>query len=467
MPEQNRFDVVILGGGPGGYVAAIRAAQLGLSVALVEKHRLGGTCLHVGCIPTKALLRSAELIRLTRRAAEFGLSIPGDVRFDLAQAMERKARVVEAQHKGVQGLMKRNGIAVLYGFGRIAGEGRVSVESDDAEHVLECEYIIVATGSRPKVVSGLEPDGVRVFTSDEILDIARVPRSLVVLGAGAVGVEFASMFAAFGSEVTIIEMLPRLVPLEDVDVSRQLARAFAREGIRAATGTKVDSVVVGQSGVRVCATNGDGASVTVEADALLLAVGRSPLTQDIGLPSVGLETDNGFLRVDDFMRTAHPKVFAIGDVTGRWLLAHAASAQGVLAAEVIAGESPPPWNDDMVPAATFCHPEIGSVGLSEEKARQRGHDVAVGKYVFRANGKAACMGEDLGLAKVVVDKATGRVLGAHLIGAGATDIIAEVALAIAVGATESDISRTIHAHPTLPEIVKEATEAAAGRGIHS
>jgi dihydrolipoamide dehydrogenase len=467
MAEGKRLDLVIIGGGPGGYVAAIRAAQLGLRTAVVEKDRLGGTCLHVGCIPTKALLRTAELARLMRRAGEFGLNISGDMHLDLTRAMERKAAVVDRQHKGVQGLMKRHHIEVLHGFGRIEREGRVVVQADEGEQTLECDHIIVATGSAPKMLPGLEADGEWIFTSDEILDIDFVPDSIAILGAGAVGVEFATMFSAFGSRVTLVEMLPRIVPLEDEDMSRQLARAFVQEGIDVRTKTKVQSVGIEQERVQITAEGSDGAVSKLDADALLVAVGRRPLTEGIGLETVGLQTERGFIRVDDHMRTAHPKVFAIGDVTGRWLLAHAASAQGVLAVEVIAGKSPPPWDDDRVPAGTFSHPEIGSVGLSEEKARARGHDVSVAKYLFRANGKAACLGEDLGIAKVVLDTRTGRVLGAHLIGPGATDIIAEVSLAVTMGATESDIGHTIHAHPTLPEVVKEATEAAAGHGIHS
>ena len=467
MAEGNRFDVVIIGGGPGGYVAAIRAAQLGLRTAVVEKDKLGGTCLHVGCIPTKALLRTAELARLMRRAEEFGLDISGNMRLNLARAMERKAAVVDRQHKGVQGLMKRHHIEVFHGFGRIDGAGRVLVEAGAGEQVLECDHIIVATGSAPKMLPRLEADGEWIFTSDEILDIDFVPDSIAILGAGAVGVEFATMFSAFGSKVTLIEMLPRIVPLEDEDMSRQLARAFAQEGIDVRTSTKVESVSVREERVQITAAGEGGEASTFDADALLVAVGRRPLTEGIGLETVGLETEGGFIRVDDHMRTARPSVFAIGDVTGRWLLAHAASAQGVLAAEVIAGKSPPPWDDDRVPAGTFSHPEIGSVGLSEEKARARGHNVSVAKYLFRANGKAACLGEDLGMVKVVLDAESGCVLGAHLIGPGATDIIAEVCLAVTMGATESDIGRTIHAHPTLPEVVKEATQAAAGHGIHS
>jgi dihydrolipoamide dehydrogenase len=457
------FDVTVIGAGPGGYVAAIRAAQVGLKTAIIEKDKdLGGTCLLRGCIPTKELLHAATVYDLITDPSEFGVSVEGfKLHFD--QVMSRKNRVVSKLAGGVAFLMKKHKITVFKGTGRLEGKGRVTV-SDAGGIVREVptKNVIIATGSAPRLLPGMEIQSPRVVTSDELLDFDHAPKSMVVLGAGAVGVEFASVFKRFGSEVTIIEMLPRLTPIEDEEVSAELQRAFRKRGINSMVNTRFESVKINESGVEVAYQDAAGKAGTIAAETLLVAVGRRPYTDGLGLENTKCEVDRGYIKVDEFMRTAEPNVYAIGDVVPTPWLAHVASKEGCLAAEHIAGRNPQPINYDRVPNCTYCEPEIGSVGLSEAKAKERGHEVKVGKFPFSALGKAMILGETEGFVKVVADAKFDEVLGVHIIGPHATDLLAEACVAMGLEATAEELGHIMHAHPTLSEAVMEAAEAVHG-----
>jgi dihydrolipoamide dehydrogenase len=458
-------DLIVIGSGPGGYVAAIRAAQLGMRVAVVEKDsRFGGTCLHRGCIPTKALLHTAGLLDEVRRADEFGVEV-GDSRLDLEKAHGYKSRVVDKNSQGIAYLFRKNRIEGIHGRGRLLGTNDVAVEGADGSATYSAENILIATGSVPREIPFAPSDGERILNSDHILELAHVPESLVVLGAGAVGAEFASIFTSFGAQVTIVEMLPRLLPLEDAEISRELARAFRKRGIKSLTGAKLAGVESTDGGLRL-ALEGDGDPKPLEAEMLLVAVGRAPVTDGLGLEEVGVETDKGYIRVDEKMRTSAEGIYAIGDVVPTPWLAHVASAEGILAVEQMAGLEPRPLDYDHVPSVTYCDPEVGSVGLSEEQARERGHEVETGKFPFSALSKAAIIGKTGGFVKVVRDKRYDELLGVHIIGAHATDLIAEACLALRVESTTEELFRTIHAHPTLSEAMAEAAHAAAGHAIH-
>ena len=458
-------DLIIIGSGPGGYVAAIRAAQLGMRVAVVEKDpKFGGTCLHRGCIPTKALLHTAGLFDEVRRAGEFGVEVEG-ASLDLDKAHGYKNRVIDKNAQGIEYLFKKNKIEGIHGRGWLLGAHDVAVESADGTATYNAGNVLIATGSVPRAVPVAATDGERVLNSDHILQLARVPESLVVLGGGAVGTEFASIFASFGSRVTIVEMLPRLLPIEDQDVSKELARAFRKRGIKSLTGTRLAGVERTEAGLSL-ALEGDGDSAPLEAEMLLVAVGRAPVTDDLGLEDVGVTTDKGYVEVDDRMRTAVDGVYAIGDVVQTPWLAHVASAEGILAVEQMAGLEPRPLDYGHVPSVTYCDPEVGSVGLSEAAARERGHDVEVGKFPFSALGKAAILGKTGGFVKIVRDKRYDELLGVHIIGAHATELIAEACVALQVESTTEELFRTIHAHPTLSEAMAEAAHAAVGKPIH-
>jgi dihydrolipoamide dehydrogenase len=457
------FDVTVIGAGPGGYVAAIRAAQVGLKTAIIEKDKdLGGTCLLRGCIPTKELLHAATVYDLITDPSEFGVSVEGfKLHFD--QVMSRKNRVVSKLAGGVAFLMKKHKITVYKGTGKLEGKGRVTVsDAGGIKREVPTKNVIIATGSAPRLLPGLEIQAPRIVTSDELLDFDRVPKSMVVLGAGAVGVEFASVFKRFGSEVTIIEMLPRLTPIEDEEVSAELQRAFRKRGINSMVNTRFESVKINESGVEVAYQDAAGKAGTIAAETLLVAVGRRPYTDGLGLENTKCEVDRGYIKVDEFMRTAEPNVYAIGDVVPTPWLAHVASKEGCLAAEHIAGRNPQPINYDRVPNCTYCEPEIGSVGLSEAKAKERGHEVKVGKFPFSALGKAMILGETEGFVKVVADAKFDEVLGVHIIGPHATDLLAEACVAMGLEATAEELGHIMHAHPTLSEAVMEAAEAVHG-----
>lgn len=458
-------DLIILGSGPGGYVAAIRAGQLGMSVAVVEKDpKFGGTCLHRGCIPTKALLHTAGLLVDMRRAAEFGIQAP-DPTLDLEGAHSYKNRVVSKNAKGIEFLFKKNRVEGIHGTGRLVGPNEVAVERDGETSTLRAKHVLLATGSVPRAIPIAPTDGTRSLNSDHILSIPSVPRSMIVLGAGAVGTEFASIFSAFGSEVTLVEMLPRVLPLEDAEVSAELEKAFRKRGIKCRTNTKLARMEALDGGVRA-ELESEAGSESLEAEVLLVAIGRAPVTEALGLESVGVEVNRGYVTVNDFMQSSVPNIYAIGDIVTTPWLAHVASAEGILAVEHMAGATPRPLNYDLVPSVTYCEPEVASVGLTEEEAGERGYDVAVGKFPFSALAKAGILGKTQGFVKVVRERRYDELLGVHVIGAHATDLIAEAGVALNLESTTEELFRTIHAHPTLSEAMAEAAHAAVGKPIH-
>ncbi|MBT8241617.1 MAG: dihydrolipoyl dehydrogenase [Acidimicrobiia bacterium] len=458
-------DLVVIGSGPGGYVAAIRAAQLGLDVAVVEKDpKFGGTCLHRGCIPTKALLHTAALFEEIRHADNFGLTVD-EPTLDIDKVHEYKNGVVDKNAKGVEYLFKKNKIEGIRGTGRISGPGTVEVSAAGDVRTLEARFVLVATGSVPRELSVAGTDGRQVVNSDHILDFQRVPKSLVVIGSGAVGSEFASIFGALGSEVTLVEMLPRILPLEDAEISKELQRSFKKRKIKVLTDTTLLSVERHVDDVKVQLQKGDKLE-TIDAEMLLIATGRAPVTADLGLEGLGISLDQGYVPVDEFMQTSAEGVYAIGDVVRTPWLAHVASAEGIVAAEHMATGSARPLDYDRVPSVTYCEPEVGSVGLTEGAARERGFEVAVGKFPFSASGKAAIEGKTGGFVKVVRETKYDQVLGVHIIGPRATDLIAEACVALQLESTTEELFRTIHAHPTLSEAVAEAAHAAAGHAIH-
>ncbi|MEA2682824.1 MAG: dihydrolipoamide dehydrogenase [Chloroflexota bacterium] len=450
----------------GGYVAAIRAVQLGKTVALVEKDKLGGTCLHTGCIPTKALLHTAELYHDAKNGAASGVNVTG-VELDWAAANQRKQKIVDQLHKGVQFLMKKNKIEVLNGTGVFESSTRVRVDGPDGARTIEGGNVIVATGSHPKSLPGVEIDGERVINSDHALALKEVPRSAVIVGGGAIGVEFASMWNDLGAEVTLVEALPRITPLEDAEVSQVVSRAFTRRGIKVVAGARLDlkSVKASGDGVRLHYDSDDGGA-DLNADVLLMAVGRGANVDGLGLEKTGVKVEKGWVMVDDDLRTDDPAVFAIGDVVGGYLLAHVASHEGIHAVEVISGESHAPLNYNQMPRCTYSRPQVASVGLTEEQAREAGVEVKTGKFPFSALGRAMIMGDTDGFVKVVTDAGTGEVVGAHMVGHNVTDLIAEPALGQLLEGTAWEIGLSVHAHPTLSEAVGEAALAAEGRAIH-
>src|SRR5580765_1100625 len=467
MSSTKTYDVAIIGSGPGGYVAAIRAAQLGMSVLIVEREpRLGGVCTLRGCIPTKALLHTADVLEEARHGADIGV-LAREVRLELAGAQKHKEKVVRQSSNGVAYLMKKNRVDVTPGFGRIAGPGRVAVKAaDGSETSFGAKNILVATGSTPRSLPGIEIDHKTVLSSDSILEVTEVPKSLLVIGSGAVGVEFASVFARFGSKTVVVEILPRVVPIEDEEVSRELAASFKRQGIAVYVDTRIERVNLVEGGVEVLARSAGEKTENFKAEKILMAVGRKPLSEGIGLEGAGVATESGYILVDAMMRTNVPGIYAIGDVVPTAQLAHVASAEGVVAVEHMAGKNPPPINYDQVPGCTYCAPEIGSIGLSEAKARERGYDVAVGKFPFSASGKARILNETSGFVKIVGERKYDEVLGVHIIGPNATELIAEAGAALNLEATSEELVRTIHAHPTLSETFAEAAHAVAGHAIH-
>jgi len=461
-----QYDLAVLGSGPGGYVAAIRAAQLGQKVAIVEADMLGGVCLNWGCIPTKALLRNAEVVGLFRRAGDFGIACDG-FRADFGEAVKRSRQIAGKFNKGVEFLMKKNSVRVHAGRGRLASPGEVQVLGDGGavKETLRAARILLATGSRPKALPGLAPDGTRVLTSTEAMVLPQVPRSIAIVGAGAIGVEFADIFNAYGAEVTLVEMLPQVVPLEEAEVAQVLARSFGRRGIQVRTGTKVEKAKVAADGVRLH-LGGEGAG-ELRAEVVLVAVGRTPNVEDLGLEACGVATGpGGFIAVNERFETAAPGVLAIGDVIGAPLLAHAASAEGIAAVEFAAGMDRPRVNPLRIPSVTYCHPQVASVGLTEAKAREAGRQVKVGKFPFQASGMAQAYGDAEGFVKVVADGEYGEVLGVHIVGYGAAELIGEAAVGMTLEASAEDLAHAVHAHPTLSEAMHEALLGAVGRALH-
>jgi len=462
-----KYDLVIIGSGPGGYVAAIRAAQWGLKTAVVEKDPfLGGTCLHVGCIPTKVFLHHADIYEYFKRAEEFGFEAK-DVKINWPAMLARKDKIVKKHAGGIAALFKKHTVDSITGWGRIAGPGRVSVEKDGKTTETETNYIMLATGSEARSLPGVEIDGKAVLTNREILTMQTIPKSLVVVGAGAVGVEFASVFRSFGAEVTILEALPRIVPLEDEEISPELEKAFKKKGIKIETGAKVESVKKDAAGAKVTYKDKSGQSQTISAERVLIAVGRRPLTENIGIEKTKIKVERGFVHTNEYLETAEPRVYAIGDiVAGLPQLAHAASMEGIIAVGRMAGKDVQPFDRKRCPNATYCEPQIGSVGLTEKQAREAGYRVKTGKFPFLGNSKATILGQHEGFIKVVADEKYGEILGVHAIGPLATEIIAEPTTALGLEATLDDMAATIHAHPTVWEALGDAFNSVRGLTIN-
>jgi dihydrolipoamide dehydrogenase len=460
------YDVVVIGAGPAGYVAAIRASQLGLKSAIVDKQWLGGVCLNVGCIPSKALLKNAELAHTLReRAKEFGISFD-NLQLDYSAAVKRSRTVSARLVSGVKFLMKKNNIDVYMGAARLNGKDKLTITDAEGKITdLGTKNIIVATGAYPFVIPGVKVDGEKVLTYNEAILQTRRPESVVIIGAGAIGVEFATIWNSYGTQVTLVEMLPRLVPLEDEEVSAELRRAFQKRGIQSLTGHKVLSVQPTEKGVQVKVSSEEGEK-TLEAEQALISIGFKPNTRDIGLESAGVAlNERGFVKVDPRMATNVPGIWAIGDVTGELLLAHVGSAQGIICAENIAGAETITLDYRMMPRATYCQPQVASFGLTEAQAREQGHDIKVGRFNFIANGKALGMGDYAGWIKIISDARYGEILGAHMIGPDVSELLPELTLAQRMELTSEDIARNVHAHPTLSEVLMEAAHAVESQSI--
>jgi dihydrolipoamide dehydrogenase len=465
-----KFDVTIIGSGPGGYVAAIRGAQMGLKVAIIEKEKdamLGGTCGLRGCIPTKALLMAAHLYEKASHFEEFGIKV-GKLDYDWTQVQKRKSDVVAKNAAGVSYLMKKNKVTVFNGFGKILAPGKVEVAyGDGKKETIESKNIIIATGSVVRPIPGFETDGKQVVNSDHILELGNVPKSMVVMGSGAVGVEFASVYSRFGCDVTVVELLDRIVPIEDADVSKQLERSFRKQGIKCLTGVKLDTMKKLKNSVKVSGKDANGKAVELEAEMLLVAVGRMPYLEGLGLENTKVKvSERGVVEVNEFCETAQPGVFAIGDVINTPWLAHLASKEGILVVEKLAGKTVEPINLNLVPNCTYCDPEVASVGMTEAKAKEAGYDVKVGKFPFSASGKARIIGETDGFVKIVAETKYDEVLGVHIIGPHATELLAEACVAMALETTADELGRVIHAHPTVSESVMEAAEGVHDLTIH-
>jgi dihydrolipoamide dehydrogenase len=462
-----KYDLVIIGSGPGGYVAGIRASQWGLKTAVVEKDPfLGGTCLHVGCIPTKVFLHHADIYDHFKRAEEFGFEVK-DVKVNWPAILARKDKIVKKHAGGIGALFKKNKVESITGWGRVAGPGRVSVEKDGKTTEIETTYTMLATGSEARSLPGVEIDGKTVLTNREILLLPEIPKSMVVVGAGAVGVEFASIFRTFGTEVTILEALPRIVPLEDEEISPELEKSFKKMGIRIETEAMVQSVKKDAGGATVTFKDKTGKIQTIAAEKVLIAVGRRPLTENCGLEKTKAKVERGFVHANAFMETAEPKLYAIGDiVAGMPQLAHAASMEGIIAVGKMAGKEMQPFDRKRCPNATYCEPQIGSIGLTEKQAREAGYEVKTGKFPFLGNSKATILGQHEGFIKVVAEAKYGEILGVHAIGPLATEIIAEPVAALGLEATLDDMAATIHAHPTVWEAMGDAFNAVRGLTIN-
>ena len=466
--SETRFDLAVIGAGPGGYVAAIRAAQLGLKAAIVERDQLGGICLNWGCIPTKALLRTSELYTAMRRASEFGLAAD-NVRFDIARVVERSRKVAERLSNGVAYLMRKNKIEVIKATARLRGEGRIALIGATGEVLtdIEAKHIIVATGARARTLPGLEPDGRLVWTYKEAMLPQSFPKSLLIVGSGAIGIEFASFYRSLGAEVTVVELLPRILPAEDAEISELARKAFTRQGIAIHTGTRVERLAKGEDSVTATLSKEDGSSTEITASRVILAIGIAGNVDGLGLEAQGVKIDKGHIVVDEWCRTGAPGLFAIGDVVGPPWLAHKASHEGILCVEKIGGvDDVHPLDKTAIPGCTYSAPQIASVGLTEEQARAAGHELKIGRFPYAANGKAIALGETEGLVKTIFDAQTGALLGAHLLGAEATELIQGFAIANTLETTEAELIAAIFPHPTLSEMMGESVLDAYGRALH-
>lgn len=463
-----KYDLAIIGSGPGGYVAAIRAGQWGLKTVCIEKDPfLGGTCLHVGCIPTKVLLHHAEIYDNFKRAAEFGFEVK-DVKVNWPAMIERKTTIVNKHAKGIEFLFKKNKVESLQGWGRIVGPGRVSVEQNGKKTEIEATNIMLATGSDARSLPGVEIDNKVIMDNRGMLDMPTIPKSLVIVGAGAVGVEFASIYKSFGSDVTILEMLPRLVPLEDEEISAELGKAFRKKGIRFELEAAVQSVKKDANGASVTFKDKSGKSQTIAAEKVLVAVGRRPMTENVGIEKTKAKVERGFVHTTPFMETAEPHLYAIGDiVAGQPQLAHAASMEGIIAVGRMAGKTMQPFDRNRCPNCTFCEPQIGSIGLTEKQARDAGHKVKTGKFPFIGNSKSSILGYHEGFIKVVADEKYNEILGVHAIGSLSTEIIAEATTALQLEGTVDDMMAMIHAHPTVWEAMGDGFNSVMGLTINA
>ena len=488
-----KYDIAVLGGGPGGYVAAIRAAQLGLKAAVVEREELGGICLNWGCIPSKALLRNAEVLSLMHRAAEFGISVGGEISADYGAAIERAMdRVVATQIRGLHYLMRKHKIDVVRGTGRLTARDRIAVAGGpDGERELAARHIVVATGSRVRSLAGVAIDGRRIISTKEVWGIKDVPRSALIIGAGAIGVEFATVFQAYGVETTVVEFLPRVLPLEDEEMGAEVGKQLARRGVTILTATKVDGADVKGDKVAVRLSPAPGGQATevrgeysrgpqqqttaagtegpreILVDRVLLGAGFLPNSGDLGLEALGVALDRrGYIEIDGLMRTNIEGIYAIGDVTGKLPLAHAASAMGEVAAEAIAGHPTRPLDYDAIPRCIYSAPQVAAIGKTEAQAREGGREINIGRFPFRPNGKALALGETEGQAKVIADARTGEILGVHMVGPDVTELIGEFAIARGLEATPLEVARAVHPHPTLSEVIAEAARAVEGEPIH-
>lgn len=461
----NSFDVIVIGAGPGGYVAAIRGAQLGLKVACVEADKLGGVCNNIGCIPTKAMLESAKYAKKASSLKDFGVNV-GEVTLDIAIAAKRAQGVAAQGAKGVGFLFKKNKITSIDGWARLAGNGKVEVEKDGEKTSYSAKHIVLATGSRPRSLPMLKLDGERVWSSDQAVFASEAPKSIAIIGAGAIGMEFADVFSSFGSEVTIIEALEQVLPLEDSDCAQVVERSYKKRGMTIYTSARVEKADVGKKSVKLTFKDKAGKDQTIEVDRVLVAVGRAPIIEDIGLEKAGVKTDRGFIQVNDRLETTAKGVYAIGDCAKPPLLAHKASHEGIVLMEHIAGQGHG-WVDyNNIPNVTYCHPEVASVGLTEQKAKEQALDYQVGSFPWSANGRARTAGETEGFVKIIRDKKYGEILGAHIVGPSASELIAEFVLGRHLESTVEELEKAIHPHPTLSEAIAEAALASMGRVIH-
>ncbi len=460
-----KFDLVVVGGGPGGYVTAIRGSQLGLKTALVEREHLGGICLNWGCIPTKALLRTSEVYHLMQHAEDFGLSAK-DVKFDIKKVVERSRKVAGRLSGGVGMLMKKNKIQVFDGHGALAGKGKVKVTKDKKDvATLEAKHIVLATGARARTLPGLEPDGKLIWTYKEAMVPESMPKSLLVIGSGAIGIEFASFYRTLGAEVTVVEVMDRILPVEDEEISAFAHKAFKKQGMNIITGASVKELKTGKDTVTATVDKG-GKTEKITVDRVILAVGIVGNVENLGLDGTKVKVEKTHVVTDEFSRTGEPGVYAIGDLTGPPWLAHKASHEGVICVEKIAGQSPHPLNTSRIPGCTYCHPQVASVGMTEAKAKESGRKVKVGRFSFVGNGKAIALGDDQGLVKTVFDADTGELLGAHMVGAEVTELIQGYAVAQTLETTEVELMETVFPHPTLSEMMHESVLDAYGRVIH-
>jgi dihydrolipoamide dehydrogenase len=472
MPDTS-FDVIIIGAGPGGYVTAIRSAQLGFKTAVVEKAYLGGICNNWGCIPTKALLRSAEVFHMMQHAKEYGLAAE-KISFDLQAVVQRSRGVAKRLNDGVGFLFRKNKVTVIWGEAIIDAPGKITVKKSQVEApkgasgegAYQAKHIIVATGARPRVLPGLEPDKKLVWTYFEAMVPDKMPKSLLVVGSGAIGIEFASFFRTMGAEVTVVEVLPQIVPVEDAEISKFAHKAFEKQGIKIFTNTKVTKLEKKSDSVVATVDDGKGKPQTIEVDRVISAVGVVGNTENLGLEKLGVKTERGVIAIDGYCKTNVPGIYAIGDVVGPPMLAHKAEHEGIICVEAIKGMQPHPMDKNLIPGCTYCNPQIASVGLTETRAKEGGREIRVGRFPFIGNGKAIALGEDQGLVKVVFDKKTGQLLGAHMVGAEVTELIQGYVVAMNLETTEEELMHTIFPHPTLSEMMKEAVLDAYGRVLN-